>query len=225
MSNARDVEIPTQPGQCVSVDQIVSPTPGLVAQERGILMIKHYKYATVFVDQATDFTYIYLQVSATADETIEAKDAFECKVESMGFRVKHYHANNGVFAMIKWRASCYGRGQGLTFAGIDAHHQNGVAERRIRELQDMAQTMLIHAHRRWPSVITANFWPYAIRMAAKAYNYTLSTKFKDARTLIEGASGTKVTTNAKHWQPLGCPAYELDPALRSGARIHQKWKP
>ena len=41
----------THPGERVSVDQLVSPTPGLVAQITGILTTKRYKYATVFVDQ------------------------------------------------------------------------------------------------------------------------------------------------------------------------------
>lgn len=41
------------PGNCISVDQLVPPTPGLVAQMTGILTTKRYKYATVFVDRAT----------------------------------------------------------------------------------------------------------------------------------------------------------------------------
>jgi hypothetical protein len=41
-----------QPGDVVSVDQMVSPILGLVAQISGILTTKRYKYATVFVDQA-----------------------------------------------------------------------------------------------------------------------------------------------------------------------------
>jgi hypothetical protein len=39
--------------------------------------------------------------------------------------------------------------QQLTFAGVNAHHTNGLAERRIRSLQDLARAMLIHQHRRW----------------------------------------------------------------------------
>ena len=42
---------PTKPGEVVSVDQIVSPTPGLIAQMTGGLTTKRYKYATFFVDR------------------------------------------------------------------------------------------------------------------------------------------------------------------------------
>ena len=38
-------------GQIVSVDKLVSQTPGLVVQITGNLTTKTYKYATVFVDQ------------------------------------------------------------------------------------------------------------------------------------------------------------------------------
>ena len=40
----------TKPGKIVLVDQIVSPTKGLVEKMTGILTTKRYKYATVFVN-------------------------------------------------------------------------------------------------------------------------------------------------------------------------------
>ena len=43
--------LPTTPlGQFASVDQLVSPTPGLIAQLAGFLTAKRYKNSTVFVD-------------------------------------------------------------------------------------------------------------------------------------------------------------------------------
>jgi hypothetical protein len=41
----------TSAGQCVSVDQLESPTPGLIAQLQGIPTKKRYTCVTVFVDQ------------------------------------------------------------------------------------------------------------------------------------------------------------------------------
>jgi hypothetical protein len=55
---------------------------------------------------------------------------------------------------------------------VNAHHQNGRAEARIRRLQEMARTMLIHAKSKWPQEISANLWPYAMRMANEANNVT-----------------------------------------------------
>ena len=42
-----------KPGEVISVDQMVSPVPGLIAQMVGFLTQQRYKYATVFVDQAS----------------------------------------------------------------------------------------------------------------------------------------------------------------------------
>lgn len=49
----------------------------------------------------------------------------------------------------KWVDSCRSSGQGLSFfAGVDVHHQNGIAERRIRKLQELAQIILmLHANK------------------------------------------------------------------------------
>ncbi len=48
------------PGDVVSVDQLVSSTPGLVACLHGGYPTKEkYVGSTVFVDQASDFSYIY----------------------------------------------------------------------------------------------------------------------------------------------------------------------
>ena len=71
-----------KPGEVISVDQMVSPVPGLIAQMVVFLMKQHYKYATVFVDQASRMGFVYLQKTCSAEETIEAKRAFEQYAEN-----------------------------------------------------------------------------------------------------------------------------------------------
>ena len=70
-----------------------------------------------------------------------------------------YHADNGIFRENKWVLDCKSKNQNLTIVGVNAHHQNGIAERSIREIKDTARTMLIHANKRWPNCIAANLWP------------------------------------------------------------------
>jgi hypothetical protein len=41
------------------------------------------------------------------------------------------------------------KGQTISFCGVGAHHQNGIAEKRIGDLQRRATTILLHAQRRW----------------------------------------------------------------------------
>jgi len=98
--------IATKPGECVSVDQPTSPTPGLVAQVSGALTKTRYTTATVFVDHATDFGYLHLQRSSGAADTVKAKEAFERFASEHGVRVQHYHTVNGVFSLNEWRSKC-----------------------------------------------------------------------------------------------------------------------
>ena len=44
---------PKQPGELVSVDQLISPTPGFIKQVCGILTTKRYMCAMGYVDQAS----------------------------------------------------------------------------------------------------------------------------------------------------------------------------
>jgi hypothetical protein len=214
--------IATKPGECVSVDQLTSPTPGLVAQVSGALTKIRYTTATVFLDHETDFGYLHLQRSSGAADTVEAKEAFERFASEHGVRVQHYHADNRVFSSNEWRSKCVQSGQGLTFAGVNAHHQNGRAERRIEILQDLTRTSLSHANRRWPTAITANLRPYAMRMCNDAENHVPNLKYRDGRTPMEAFRETRVMTNPKHWHHFGCPAYVLDGALQEGAGIFHR---
>ena len=215
---------PLRPGSVVSVDQMVSPVHGLIAQMTGFLTNKRYRYATVFVDQATRLGYVYLQKTSTAEETIKAKQAFEAYSRVRGVQIKAYHADNGIFKANAWVEACEKAGQPLTFAGVNAHHQNGLAERRIRELQELTRTSLVHANRRWPKAVTANLWPYALRMANTVYNASPSLQNPERHSPEQLFSGTTaININPKHWKPFGCPVYVLDNDLQQG-KPHGKWE-
>ena len=223
-NNRDEAFIPTKPGQVVAVDQLKSPTPGFVAQLTGALTTDRYNYATVFVDAFSNWGYVHLQKTQSGNETLDAKRAFERLCERNGVRVMHYHADNGVFRSKVWMDDCQSKGQGMSFAGVDAHHQNGRAEAKIRRLQEMTRTSLLHARRKWPQEISANLWPYALRMANDSINATPSLQDVSGRTPEQLFSTTEVETNPKHWIHFGSPVFVLDPALRGTTRIHAKWK-
>ena len=223
LANDESDERPIKPGQVVSVDHLVSPTPGLIAQMTGFLTTKRYKYATVYVDQFSPIGFVHLQKTASAEETVEGKQAFEAFAKRNGLQIENYHADNGIFKARLWTEACVKAGQGLTFAGVNAHHQNGVAERRIKKIQEMARTMLIHANSRWPDSVTTNLWPYAVRTANDAINNTPSMQDGERRTPTEIFSKSKVASNPKHWKAFGCPVYVLDNSLQGQLPFH-KWK-
>ena len=61
--------------------------------------------------------------------------------------------------------------------------------------------MLIHANSQWSDTVTANLWPYAIRMANEAVKHTPSFQDNKRRTPIELFTGSKASSNLKHWKP------------------------
>ena len=124
-------------GQCISVNQLESLTPGLIAQLKGIPTTKRYKAATVFIDHYSRLLYIHLQSTLSSKDTLQAKKAFERYCESNGVKVIHYHANNGRFVDNLFLEDIKLQNQRITYCGVNAHIQNGVAEKRIRDLQDL----------------------------------------------------------------------------------------
>jgi hypothetical protein len=55
-------------------------------------MKARYNSATVFTDHYSDVTYVHLQKSTKAQETLEAKQAFERWANQHSVKIKHYHA-------------------------------------------------------------------------------------------------------------------------------------
>jgi hypothetical protein len=67
----------------VSIDQHISQSPGLIAEQ-------HYTAATVDVDQPTGLGYVHIQkgTTGTANETLESKAPFEKFASSHGSSTK-----------------------------------------------------------------------------------------------------------------------------------------
>jgi hypothetical protein len=65
------------PGNCVSMDQMVSAKPGLIFQMAGILKNLRIWGATIFVDHFSDYVFVALMRDLTLDKTLLAKSSFE----------------------------------------------------------------------------------------------------------------------------------------------------
>ena len=161
-----------QPGQCVSVDQMESSDPGLIAQLKGTPTKSRYKYATVFVDQFSDLSFIFLQKTLSSEETVKAKLAFEAYAKLHGVHIRHYHADNGRFADNLFIRDVEQKGQSITYCGVNEHFQIGGAEKKIWDLQDLARMQLNHAKHGWRQAIDTSLWPYALRNACQVHNHT-----------------------------------------------------
>ena len=126
------------PGGCVSVDQIVSGQTGMVPQTSGFWTVERFVGATVFVDNYSSFSFVYMMRSLNSSEKMAAKHAFKRLAHSHGVKILNYRADNGRFADDVFVKDCEAQHQGLTFCGVGAHHQNGIAERRIQTLTGAA---------------------------------------------------------------------------------------
>ena len=149
-----------QPGQVISVDQLELMMPGFVAQLKGLLMTQRYHYTTIFVDQFSKLSFVFLQKRLTSAETVLAKQVFEHFTRDLGVKILHYHADNGRFADNSFIKGCNDNNQGLSYCGVNTHFQNGVTEKWIRDLQEQVRAMLsftIH----WPQMLSMALWPYA----------------------------------------------------------------
>lgn len=219
--NRRAIKPATRPGQCVSVDQLESTTPGLIAQLKGRATRHRYKYVTVFVDNYSGLSFVYLMKSISSEETVKAKRAFEAYARSLGVTILHYHADNGRFADNMFLKATADARQSISFCGVNAHHQNSIAEKRIRDLQDAARTQLIHAKHRWPAAIANALWPYAIRYANDVHNSTAPRK--GGASPIEKFASVKVRPRLKNFHSFGCPVHVLKSNLQSGKTL-PKWE-
>lgn len=211
-----------RPGEVVSVDTMSSTSvPGLKQQLRGKPTLARYNYATVFVDHFSGLEYVHLHESNDGDSIIAAKLAFERYSHGYDVHIKHYHCDNGVFADNKFRTACRAANQTISFCGVNAHHQSGRAEKRIRDLRDSARSMLILAKHNWPAAITAHLWPFALIYASILRASTL--REGEKRTPLQKFLDTNATPDITQFHTFGCPVYNLDPDLQSGNSQKHKW--
>jgi hypothetical protein len=220
VNNIRTSRHVTRPGDCVSIDQFESPVPGLVAQIKGNPTVQRYTRGTVFVDHFSDATYVHFQKGLTASETILAKEAYESWVKTHVVSIRHYHADNVRFSENAFVKHIQANGQTITYCCVNAHFQNGRAERKIRTLQDRARCQIIHAKTRWPQAITTNLWPYAMKNVVHIHNDVCYKE--NNKTRMEVFANTPVRPNLQNHHHFGVPVYVLDDAMQRGIKI-SKW--
>jgi hypothetical protein len=134
-----------------------------------------------------------------------------------------YHADNGRFAEKMFVKDVKDKAQKITYCDIGSHHQNGIAERRIRTLGEAARTMLAHGQHLWPEVVTKSLWPFAYKAASPSMNlFQLDTK---GLSPSEKLAGVEINQELKNKHPLFCPVYVLNSKLQGSIGGLPKWNP
>ena len=188
-----------------------SSTPGFIDQLKVKTTKQRYHAEKIFLDHYSDLTYVHLQQELSSEETIKAKKAFEAYARLYRVKVKHYHAENGRFEDNAFQQAVMQDCQTITYCGVNAHFQNGKAEKRIRDLQEKTRKQLHHTEAIWPSAVEMALWPYALRQATHLRN-CLPEK-GDASFPLERFSKTYVSPQIRENHSFGCLLFDLQKRL------------
>ena len=129
---------PLKPGDLLHVDQAISTTPGKCLLHSGKPTKTHWNVMTIFKDHVSKKIFIEFQESTNAEETIKSKTRVETEAMQYGIKIRRYHADNGIFKSKDFMTDVASKHQTIDFCGVDAHHQNGIAERSIRTIIESA---------------------------------------------------------------------------------------
>jgi hypothetical protein len=212
------------PGSRISIDQYESSVRGRLATTRGKESFgTKYAGGTIFCDHSSGLIQCFHQASLRASDTVVSKRSFERLAKSCGVKIKAYHGDNGVFKAKEFMEAITSQGQEIRFSGVGAHHQNGVAERAIRNVTEKARSMMQHAHLHWPEESQVDLWPFALDYACWITNHTPN--HKHGWMPIELFCGTNIDCqHLRRTRVWGCPGYVLSPTLQDGKKI-PKWAP
>ena len=111
--------------------------------------------------------------------------------------------------------------QTINFCGVNAHHQHGVVERMIQTLTYRARALLLHAMFHWSAVVTAEFWPFPLRMVVETHN---NSPLPNGLCPIKLFAQVKRRPCIKDYHTFGCLTYALDERPCNGSRV-PKWDP
>ncbi len=137
-------------------------------------------------------------------------------------QIKHYHCDNGRFADTLFCAACDSQNQKLTFCGVNAHFQNGIAKRAIQDLSESTQKQLLHAQQQWPQTVSTALWPYALCNAA--YLSNVLPAHKGGQSRVELFSRIRVGSNMRFLHTFGCPVFALHNSLALNTSL-PRWDP
>ena len=139
-----------------------------------------------------------------------------------GLSVRRYRADNGRFMDKTWKDDCNTQWQALTFCRVGAHHQNGIAKKRIWDLCKGVRTSLLHAMQQWSEIVSLNLWPFALKNKCEIAN---TIKLKNGVSAEETFAKVNHKVKLNHYHPFGCPVFVLEALLQSGIGKIPKWDP
>ena len=229
LSRSRDNKISgksiTQPGDLIHMDQCIVTTPGRPMTLSGKNNRDKITCFTIYVDQVSHRIHIHFQSSTDAKQTLQGKHRLEKYGHKFNVNLKHFRADNGVFKSKDIMFDIEKQNQDISFCGVNAHHQNGVAERHIRTVVERGRTNFIHAATKWPKALPTDLWTFAVNYSVHQWNHTPRPDlgFMTPTEKFQGIDFDCRSAKTKHFSaslhPFGCPVFVLDEQLQKGQTI------
>ena len=85
----------------------------------------------------------FTQTSTDGRQTLNGKHKFETFSKICGIDTHHYHADNKIFNNQAFKESYISARQKQSFCGACAHHQNGLEERKIKTIMNLARAIFL----------------------------------------------------------------------------------
>ena len=154
------------------------------------------------MDQYSDLTFIFFQEILTSDETVLTKKTFERYPSLKQVCILHYHANNGCFAYNRFTKDSQAENQCFTCWSVNAHWQKWCGREEGKAPPRANRTCLLYAMRKWPRMIIANLWPYALHYMNDVANDT--PKKGEKLPPLEKSSSVSVAPKIRYFHSFGC---------------------
>ena len=213
------------PSQCVSVNHYVCNTKGWLYASQGKMSPDDmYDGSCIYFDHALGFIHCEHQVNLTTHETLQAKEHFEQMCHDYGVIPQTYMSDNGKpFVSRDYEQHLATFKQIQNFAGVGAHHHNGMAECAIQTIISIVRTMMLHSTIHWPEIADTSLWPMAVDHAVYLYNHVPNE--------LTGLAPINIFTRTRWTQSKfhdlhvwGCPVYVLDSTIANDKKL-PCWKP
>ena len=179
---------------------------------------------TLFVDLATDYTYVHLLRSLELHKNMGAKKAFEKLVGRSDNTVNRYYAYSGRYADNGFMASLNANNQKITLCGVRYHHHNGIVDRRIQTVTEIVRTIILHAQRYWPECVGTMIWPFDVKAAIKILKF-LQLDLDGNTPTAKLYNIKNIKPNAHEYHKFRCPVYVMNSKLQQGSIDPPKWEP
>jgi hypothetical protein len=213
------------PGQTISVDHFICSTKGRLLNSAGKTKASEmYDGGCIFADHGSGLVHVVFQTTIDTHETLKAKKKFETFCRDYGISPQQYQSDNGKpFTSQAFTEDLSTFQQIIKFAGVGAHHHNGVAERSIQSVMSIARTMMLHAAIHWPDTADPSLWPLAVQHAVYLVNHmpNLTTGLSPIDIFSRTRWEQRKFRDLHVW---GCPVYVLNASMADGKKL-PRWKP